>query len=568
MRNLLVGCLLIVAMIVAAAPGYAGDCRKTGSVCVDSTPCKNISGQQVCLSQFGLSCWEYEDTYTCIKPNAVNYCQPFINAQPQCWQNNAQCSQWDSVFGTGCMKYTQTWRCNDPNLPAPSNTVTLNDTYTLVSSNYNAAPCQSLDTNPNCAIAESKCVSTTPPSLPPNISPSQVAPDGCYQKQNTYACMTGAADSSECDGYASNPNCTFQSSTCDPDPAYRVNGQCTFTTKTYKCMSAPSKTNTVNDCSVQTFCLDGNCYDKSYENDSDFAKAITAMEAAREAGTYMDPNSLQIFKGVREGCAMGYLGLKNCCKTSGGASTNNSVVLNLGFQAVNAAGGAAANAGSKYLYDFMYPNGGAWQESGFEAMLGGSNPNTLFEPTNFTPSMSFYGLTASMGTMPATGILGGPIIGLGSAGGFTFYFDPYSFAISLAVQVIMDMMSCEPSEQALGMHRGANLCHYVGSYCSNEIPIIGTCIETTKSYCCFNSRLARIINEQGRPQLPKGWGSGESPDCSGFTADQLARLDFSTMDLSEFYADVMATIQLPDASAMVGQTQNTIQNKVQQFYSQ
>jgi hypothetical protein len=59
-----------------------------------------------------------------------------------------------------------------------------------------------------------------------------VAPDGCYQKQDTYTCLTGRSDSSECDGYASNPNCTLQStSSCDPDDL--INGNCVFEQRRY-----------------------------------------------------------------------------------------------------------------------------------------------------------------------------------------------------------------------------------------------------------------------------------------------------------------------------------------------
>jgi conjugal transfer mating pair stabilization protein TraN len=538
MRNLLIGRLLIVAMIVAAAPGYAGDCKKTGSVCVDSTPCKTVSGQQVCLSQFGLSCWEYEDTYTCIKPNAVNYCQPFVNAQPQCWQTNSQCSQWDSVLNTGCMKYTQTWRCNDPNFPTPSNTVTLNDTYTLVSSGYNTAPCQSLDTNPNCSIAESKCVSTTPPSpLPPGISSSQVAPDGCYQKQNTYACLTGRVDSSECDGYASNPNCTFQSSTCDPDPAYTVNGQCTSTTKTYKCMSAPSKTNTVTDCSGQLFCQDGKCFDKGYENDPDFARTMALMEAAREAGTYMDPNSMQIFKGFDSRCRIKLFGLANCCKKSGGGAgmSNASMALNAGIQ-------AGKFFGSPYMYDAMFASDIPWLvDKAVDA----------WNATAWTSTTSFYGLQFSFSTTTGLQFVG---------------FDPYSFAFQIGMMILQDLMSCEQSEQILAMRRGQNLCHEVGTYCSKKLPVVKTCIEKTKSYCCFNSRLARIINEQGRAQIGKGWGSGESPNCSGFTQSEFEAIDFSRIDLSEFMSEVMANIKMPDVGSMGQQVQSAVQQKVQNYY--
>jgi conjugal transfer mating pair stabilization protein TraN len=80
----------------ATAAG-AGDCQLSGSVCVDTSPSKNISGVTVTLAEVG-GCWEYEDTYTCLKPNAVNYCQPFVNAQPQCWQTGSQCSQMDTLW--------------------------------------------------------------------------------------------------------------------------------------------------------------------------------------------------------------------------------------------------------------------------------------------------------------------------------------------------------------------------------------------------------------------------------------------------------------------------------------
>ena len=56
-----------------------------------------------------------------------------------------------------------------------------------------------------------------------------------------------------------------------------------------------------------------------------------------------------------------------------------------------------------------------------------------------------------------------------------------------------------------------------------------------------DSMLARIVNEQGRVQVGKGWGGSESPDCSGFTVAQLQSLDFAAMDFTEFYASLVPT---------------------------
>lgn len=525
--------LVAFLLLMWAAVASAGDCQLSGSVCVDTSPSKNISGVTVTLAEVG-GCWEYEDTYTCLKPNAVNYCQPFVNAQPQCWQTGSQCSQMDTLFNSGCMKYLQTWRCSDPSMPTPSNTIRVSDTYTLISSNYDPSSCQSLDNNTNCSIAESKCVSTVPPSpLPPGINPAQVAPDGCYQKQNTYACLTGVVDTSECDGYAANPNCSLQSSLCDQEDV--VSGQCTFETRTYRCMSSPPQASTATDCSGKLFCQNGNCFDRGYENDPDFARSMALMEAAREAGVY--GNETSIFSGTDSRCKIKLFGLKNCCKKSGGGSgmSNASMALTVGMQ-------AGKLFGSPYMYDAMFASDIPWLvERAVDA----------WSATAWTSSTSFYGLTFSFS----------PTAGLQFVS-----FDFTSFAIQVGLMVLQELMSCDQSEQILAMRRGQNLCVEVGTYCSKKLRIFKKCIEKTKSYCCYNSRLARIINEQGRAQIGKSWGSPKSPNCSGFTQSEFEAIDFSRIDLSEFMSEIMANIKMPDVGSMGQQIQSVVQQKVQNYY--
>jgi|GEM_PF-6432636 len=60
-------------------------------------------------------------------------------------------------------------------------------------------------------------------------------------------------------------------------------------------------------------------------------------------------------------------------------------------------------------------------------------------------------------------------------------------------------------------------------------------------WCCFPSKLGRIVQEQGRAQLGKSWGSAKHPDCSGFTIEELGLLKFDEMDLSEFLSDINPT---------------------------
>jgi len=314
-------------------------------------------------------------------------------------------------------------------------------------------------------------------------------------------------------------------------------------------------------CDQRSFCPGGTgCFDTSHPADEDFGRVVATLEAAREAGVYGADQRL--FTGVAEQCRKKLFGVVNCCRKGGGTAKSNNAVMSAAIQGASAGGQLGVNAGSKYLFDFMYPQYAGYVEAGMQAMI---SSEVLFTPTNFQPSFSFYGLTLSTGTM-STGLLGGPIYSLGTVGPFNFTFDPYSLAIAVAMQLISELLSCQEAEKLLAMHREANLCVPVGSFCSRRVPIIRTCIEQTQSYCCFNSRLARIINEQGRGQVGKGWGSGKRPDCSGFTPEEFERIDFSRIDLSEFIAEVVASVRVPSASAIGQNVQSTVQQRVESYY--
>lgn len=124
--------------------------------------------------------------------------------------------------------------------------------------------------------------------------------------------------------------------------------------------------------------------------------------------------------------------------------------------------------------------------------------------------------------------------------------DPTSIAISLAVSVMIDFLlsSCDQQDMETGMLRGSGMCVEIGSYCSSRI--LGICFQRSRSHCCFNTRLGRIIQEQGRPQLKAfagGWGPVKTPNCRGFTPEEFQALDFSRMDLSEYYSEIEARAQ-------------------------
>lgn len=94
---------------------------------------------------------------------------------------------------------------------------------------------------------------------------------------------------------------------------------------------------------------------------------------------------------------------------------------------------------------------------------------------------------------------------------------------------------CDIQDQETALLSDSNYCVYLGEFCAERW--ITGCVQRSKSYCCFNSKLAKMIQEQGRAQLPAmgGFGTARNPSCGGFTLEQFQALDFSKIDLSGYY---------------------------------
>ena len=96
---------------------------------------------------------------------------------------------------------------------------------------------------------------------------------------------------------------------------------------------------------------------------------------------------------------------------------------------------------------------------------------------------------------------------------------------------------CEADEKLLQKKREARLCHYVGTYCDEKL--LGKCIKKKSSFCCFGSKLLKAFQEQGRAQIGLDWGKPKHPLCRGFTIEEIQRIDFSKLDLSEVFEDLI-----------------------------
>ena len=71
------------------------------------------------------------------------------------------------------------------------------------------------------------------------------------------------------------------------------------------------------------------------------------------------------------------------------------------------------------------------------------------------------------------------------------------------------------------------------------------------------------INQQGRPQVGRDWGTPEDPDCKGFFPEQFGDLDFDQMDLSQFFSEIQPSI--PNAAIIQSKNQDLINQKLLEF---
>lgn len=341
----------------------------------------------------------------------------------------------------------------------------------------------------------------------------------CWRYETSLSCRFGTA-TDECAPLAAS-GCTPSGTVCrQVNPA---TGVCDIAENTYSCPVAPGSTVKARNCPTDVFCIAGSCFNTTYTNDADFARAMSFLEAGREAAVYLDTDNLQVFKGEANRCRDRLV--KDCCMLdSAGRGMTNQSMFGVGSRLVY---DALMNAGNR---QFLY--------QGMQALLLGGG---------FSGSFSSYGVTVAVN---------GAALPTGSAVLYTgesvlIAFDPWSLAITIVLYSVMSALSCDEEEGKLAMKEGAGLCHTVGTYCSSCVRVLGrcvSCITNTTSKCCFNSVLARVINEQGRLQVLKSWGTARTPDCSGFTIAQLQALDFASMDLTEFYASIVPN--LPNAEAI------------------
>lgn len=245
---------------------------------------------------------------------------------------------------------------------------------------------------------------------------------------------------------------------------------------------------------------------------AEIGAALASLEAARQAGTYVTRGpggEIRVFRGETSNCRSKVAwGLGACCRPSaqGRQTTNMQALAELGV--THALRGVLAS-GSEHTHDVLF------SAETLKAGLGSMSVGGIAQA--FSPSLSFYGLEVAV-----------------TEGALSFGFDPTSFAVAVALSVISNMLRCHQDEQILSMRIGAGLCDATAEWCSKKR--LFSCKERTRTYCCYNSRLARLVARQGLAQI------GAPARCDGFTTAEFRRLDFGRIDISSFVSELSPSV--------------------------
>ena len=294
---------------------------------------------------------------------------------------------------------------------------------------------EQLKTQGICTVQQAdQCVSGSATHIINNIPVTR----SCWATQTTYDCHVPASENN-CDALQAQ-GCEQTGSACQT----KVGDVCVAFQQSYRC-AIKSCVNTADVVcgDGKDYCLDGDCTDRSYQHNQDFAKSVAALSATSEATKSFDQH--YIFKGHPQECRDDAGNFSNCCNKSG------------------------------------------WGQD-------------------------------------------------------------------------WHLAHCNSEEQSLGTNRENNLAIYVGRYCKNKI--LKKCVEYHQTYCVFDSKIAKIIQEQGRAgQLHVSFGDGKHANCDGITPDQLQGIDLSKIDFSDMYADINNKIKTPD----LNQIKELIEQHIQQY---
>lgn len=320
----------------------------------------------------------------------------------------------------------------------------------------------------------------------------------------------------------------------------------------YSCMSYNNKMQ----------CSANSCFDQSNPAGGE---VTTNMDESMYQDDARNPDGscsgqIMIFAGKPSRCRppglkVGYI--NNCCKSDQVMSEDVGNSIQTGITAIK----TMYEIGQVAYYTYAASTGAATVAAGTTAgtvvVTTASGATTL---SGAVASGVAAGATAGTGGATAAGMMAS------MQAYATALLNPATIAVAIVIMVVMKVLmgsGCDQTDIQTGGQVESKQCHYVGDYCEKKWPLFG-CVQQAKGYCCFNSMMARIIHEQGRPQLTTfgadgAWGSPSAPNCRGFVPGEFESLDFAKIDMSEYF-----NVLQKDMATKIQNAQDAINNTIQQ----
>lgn len=404
----------------------------------------------------------------------------------------------------------------------------------------------------------------------------------------THCPVNTGGNLNSCQMYEDNPQCGFISSECI-DGAEGSSGKCYVFKDTYDCgtdISIPTlEKETTYQCGGPIRCMGDDCLDITKSQSTDFARASALLNAAQFmtqdmscTGQNYDDNPTgeenvmcSAFAGEAGECKIAVGGVSDCCEKPTNISFADYLNLIMAVPKLDGAvmglsDGSAVKGAYQVLRD---PVMSGWTEitqpfASYIENISGAVDSFLQPVQQFAQETigalkeQITKLTSeALGNASATGAAGVPagapesmteqILGQQGAAMLSTVMTVYTVYVVSMVMIQM-IWKCEEREFTMNAKRALNSCTYVGSYCKSKV--LGACVEERESYCCFNSPLSRIIQEQVRPQLGLNFGDARTPQCGGIPLDRIADIDWSKVNLDEWLGILQQNGKLPDPASL------------------
>lgn len=341
----------------------------------------------------------------------------------------------------------------------------------------------------------------------------------------------------------------------------------------WACSLNPIKYGTENDCVVgcqsTVACTDKyNCPIGPYEcvdlGDPDVFNAAGTSEVTPEMTAYyqndgeVDPTTgecsgtVLLFNGQPKSCRLSGMqtGWKDCCSPDGVITEQVGGQLRMAGQTLSAI--------PKIYEAYSLANQAV---TVFNTVQMLQTAEMAIPAASEFVGMGYSAVAVEAGTTAATAG-GAATQGLMAGLGIT----PAGIVIAVVLYVAMEvlMKGCSEEDMMTAAYNELGLCHFVDEKCTKNISMMG-CVQKAKYYCCFQSKLGRIIHEQGRSQLQAfgangGWiGQFGEYACRGLSPEEFQMLDFSKMDLSEYTNAIAAGVQQNLQQNLINKTQQKVE---------